>query len=158
MLFAAIQWLNISVNLLMIFFVIVCLLLVLLVLMQRPKQEGLGAAFGTNVTDQVFGARTTTVLQKATVVLGTLFFVLSFVLAILVGRQHTRTSMLNEPTPAPVTPAETPVVPAPAEPKAPEAPAPAEASKTEEAPKPEEAPKAPETPPAPTGEEKPAGQ
>ena len=31
---------------------IVCALLLLIVLMQRPKQEGLGAAFGAQMTDQ----------------------------------------------------------------------------------------------------------
>ncbi|MBR7109749.1 MAG: preprotein translocase subunit SecG, partial [Akkermansia sp.] len=35
---------------------IVCAMLLLLVLMQRPKQEGLGAAFGAQMTDQAFGA------------------------------------------------------------------------------------------------------
>ena len=49
--FAAIDWLSISINLLLVVFVIVCLLMTLLILMQRPKQEGLGAAFGAGVTD-----------------------------------------------------------------------------------------------------------
>ncbi len=78
MIFAAINWLSISINLLLVVFVIVCLMMALLILMQRPKQEGLGAAFGGGVTDQVFGARTTNVLQKGTVYLGTLFFVVTF--------------------------------------------------------------------------------
>ncbi len=78
---AAIPWLSISINLLLVVFVIVCLLMTLLILMQRPKQEGLGAAFGGGVTDQVFGARTTNVLQKGTVYCGTLFFVLALLLA-----------------------------------------------------------------------------
>ena len=43
---------------------IICLLMVLIILMQRPKQEGLGAAFGGGVTDQMFGAQTSNVLQK----------------------------------------------------------------------------------------------
>ena len=114
-LFAAVDWLNISINLLLVVHVIICLLLALLVLMQRPKQEGLGAAFGSGLTDQAFGARTTDVLQKGTVYLGTLFFVVTIVLAILIGkRQNTNASMADtsaaEKTEevAPVTP--TPVV------------------------------------------------
>jgi len=95
MTFAAINWLNISINLLLVVFFIVCLLMVLLILMQRPKQEGLGATFGTNVTDQVFGARTTNVLQKGTVYLGTAFFVLSLVLAVLIGKRNTSNSLIN---------------------------------------------------------------
>ena len=85
---AAIDWLSISINLLLVIFVITCLLMTLVVLMQRPKQEGLGAAFGGGVTDQVFGARTTNVLQRGTVYLGSLFFLLSLMLAVLLGQQN----------------------------------------------------------------------
>ena len=84
MTFAVINWLNISINLLLVIFVIVCVLMTLIILMQRPKQEGLGAAFGGGVTDQVFGARTTNVLQRGTVYLGSLFFILSLALAVLI--------------------------------------------------------------------------
>ena len=66
---------------------IVCALLLLIVLMQRPKQEGLGAAFGAQMTDQAFGAQTTDVLKKGTVLFGTLFMILCFVLAVLMNRQ-----------------------------------------------------------------------
>ena len=85
--FAA-NWLSISINLLLVIHVIICLLLALVVLMQRPKQEGLGAAFGAGLTDQAFGARTTDVLQKGTVYLGTLFFIVTLVLAILIGKRQ----------------------------------------------------------------------
>ena len=115
-LFAAVDWLNISINLLLVIHVIICLLLALLVLMQRPKQEGLGAAFGSGLTDQAFGARTTDVLQKGTVYLGTLFFVVTLVLAILIGkRQNTNPSMTDTAsadTTEEVAPEVTPVIPA----------------------------------------------
>ena len=68
--------------------IVVSLLLILVILMQRPKQEGLGAAFGSGMTDAAWGARTTDVLQKGTVYLGTLFFVFSLVLAILMGKKN----------------------------------------------------------------------
>ncbi len=97
--FAAIDWLSISINLLLVVFVIVCLLMTLLILMQRPKQEGLGAAFGGGVTDQVFGASTTNVLQRGTVYLGSLFFLLSLTLAVLIGHQNKKTSILAPKTP-----------------------------------------------------------
>lgn len=100
MIFAAINWLSISINLLLVVFVIVCLLMALLILMQRPKQEGLGAAFGGGVTDQVFGARTTNVLQKGTVYLGSMFFLLSLTLAILIGKQSQQKSLLDPKAPA----------------------------------------------------------
>jgi preprotein translocase subunit SecG len=96
MTFAAIDWLNISIDLLMVIFFIVCFLMILLILMQRPKQEGLGAAFGTNVTDQVFGARTTNVLQRGTVYLATGFFLLALTLAILIGHRNKQHSLVDK--------------------------------------------------------------
>lgn len=80
--------LNISITLVIITHVLVSLLLILVVLMQRPKEEGLGAAFGGGMTDGMWGARTTDVLQKGTVYLGSLFFILALVLAILVGKSN----------------------------------------------------------------------
>ena len=55
---------NIFINLLLVVHVLVCALIVLAVLMQRPKNEGLGAAFGGGMTDSLFGAQTTNVLAK----------------------------------------------------------------------------------------------
>jgi preprotein translocase subunit SecG len=81
-------WLDISITLVIIAHVVVSLLLILVILMQRPKQEGLGAAFGSGMTDAAWGARTTDVLQKGTVYLGTMFFVFSLVLAILMGKRN----------------------------------------------------------------------
>ena len=69
---------------------IVSALLLLVVLMQRSKQEGLGAAFGAQMTDQAFGAQTTDVLKKGTVFFGTLFMLLCFVLAVLMNAQYKR--------------------------------------------------------------------
>ena len=83
--------LNISIQLLFAVLVIVSLLLLGVVLMQRPKQEGLGAAFGA-ATDQAFGARTTDVLKKATVYFGSAFMILCLVLGMLINRQHVKSS------------------------------------------------------------------
>lgn len=79
--------LNASIYIVFALLLIVSALLLLVVLMQRPKQEGLGAAFGAQMTDQAFGAQTTDVLKKGTVLFGTLFMLLSFVLAVLMNRQ-----------------------------------------------------------------------
>lgn len=65
------------------FLVIICLLMIITILMQRPKSEGLGAAFGGGLTDNLFGAQTTTVLTKFTVWLGALFFFLTLVISVL---------------------------------------------------------------------------
>jgi preprotein translocase subunit SecG len=64
---------------------LVCLLMVLIVLMQKPKQEGLGAAFGGGVMDSMYGADATNILQKITVWLAVLFFIITMLLAVLVG-------------------------------------------------------------------------
>ena len=138
--------------------VLVCLLLILIVLMQRPRQEGLGASFGDSMTSQVWGAQTTNVLQKFTVYLAVLLFVLTLSLAVLTAREQApeKSKLFGDkpatPPPAPAAPA-TPgpisVTPAPAAPATTPAPAPAAAPKAEEkkadAPK-ADAPKAPATP------------
>lgn len=94
--------LQISISLLIVLDVIICLLLLGIILMQRPKQEGLGAAFGSAITDQAFGARTTDVLQKGTVYLGTMFFIVSFILSLLIVRQsdQNKSSLGATETPA----------------------------------------------------------
>ena len=74
---------NLLINLLSVFFVLVALLMVLVILMQRPKSEGLGAAFGGAVTENIFGAQTTNVLVKFTTWLAGIFFALTFGLSIL---------------------------------------------------------------------------
>jgi preprotein translocase subunit SecG len=99
----------IVINILLAIHVLVSLLLILLVLMQRPKSEGLGAAFGGGMTDNLFGAQGTNVLQTITRWLGAIFFVLSLTLSILyvkkqgADREHSLQRLLNAPVPA-VTP------------------------------------------------------
>jgi preprotein translocase subunit SecG len=151
MTFAVINWLAISINLLLVIFVIVCLLMTLLILMQRPKQEGLGAAFGGGVTDQVFGARTTNVLQKGTVYLGSLFFILSLALAVLIGQQNKTFKTVTEADTAPKVEEVKPVAPVEVTPKSLSEELPVETPTTIETPAPTEVPAdAPtETTPAP---------
>lgn len=84
---AALMWLSILIPILLTILVIVCVLLVLVVLMQRPRSEGLGAAFGSGMTENIFGAQTTTVLTKATVYLGGIFFGVTLLLTVLIARQ-----------------------------------------------------------------------
>src|SRR5207245_10108385 len=74
---------NIIINVLLAIWLLVALLMVLVILMQRPKSEGLGAAFGGAVTENIFGAQTTNVLVKFTAWLAGICFVVTFVLSIL---------------------------------------------------------------------------
>lgn len=108
--------LNAAIYIVFALLLIVCALLLLVVLMQRPKQEGLGAAFGAQMTDQAFGAQTTDVLKKGTVLFGTLFMGLCFVLAVLMNArfQNSKSDLNVKQVEAPVTaPVETsqPVAP-----------------------------------------------
>ena len=74
---------NLLINLCLVLFVLVAALMVLVILMQRPKSEGLGAAFGAGVTENIFGAQTTNVLVKFTTWLAGIFFLLTFALSVL---------------------------------------------------------------------------
>src|SRR5437870_12127336 len=80
---------NLLIHLLSVFFVWVALLMVLVILMQRPKSEGLGAAFGGGVTENIFGAQTTNVLVKFTTWLAGIFFALTFGLSVLYAHRGT---------------------------------------------------------------------
>lgn len=81
--------------LLTVIIIAVSILLVLIVLVQRPKQEGLGAAFGGGTLDSALGAHTTDVLQKMTTYLGIIFFVSAIGLAMVKARQF-RASAAND--------------------------------------------------------------
>jgi preprotein translocase subunit SecG len=108
---------SVLISILVTFHVLVCALMVGVVLMQRPKNEGLGAAFGGGMTENIFGAQTTHVLQKFTVWLGIVFFALTLLLAILYAKRGTgetviQKELLSQPVPAATAPA-VPAVPAP---------------------------------------------
>jgi preprotein translocase subunit SecG len=83
---------NLLITLCLALFVLVSVFMILLILMQRPKSEGLGAAFGTGVTENIFGAQTTNVLVKFTTWLAGIFFVLTLSLSILYAHQSTASS------------------------------------------------------------------
>jgi preprotein translocase subunit SecG len=140
--------------LLTVIIIAVSVLMVLVVLIQRPKQEGLGAAFGGGALDSALGAHTTDILQKFTTWLGIVFFVSAIGLAMVKTREFRGSAAdgILEGVEAkkpelPGLPPELsnipglesisvePSAPAPAAPAA-ETPAPAPAAPTAEAPKP----------------------
>jgi len=97
---------NILINVILAIDMLVAVLMTLVILMQRPKSEGLGAAFGGGVTENIFGAQTTNVLTKFTGWLAGIFFVLTFVLGILYAQRSSSDSSLRRelmamPTAAP---------------------------------------------------------
>src|SRR5437867_3519595 len=96
---------NILINVILAIDMVVAVLMTLVILMQRPKSEGLGAAFGGGVTENIFGAQTTNVLVKFTGWLAGIFFVLTFVLGVLYAQRSSSDSALHKelmgmPTPA----------------------------------------------------------
>jgi preprotein translocase subunit SecG len=83
------------INSLLVIYVIVALLMLLIILMQRPRSEGLGAAFGGGVTENIFGAQTTNVLVKITGWLAGIFFALTFTLSVLYAHKNTADTSLR---------------------------------------------------------------
>jgi preprotein translocase subunit SecG len=108
---------NLLINFCLVLFVLVAGLMVLVILMQRPKSEGLGAAFGGGVTENIFGAQTTNVLVKFTTWLAGIFFALTFALSVLYAHHSVASSafrrelMKTQPaqtSPAPAAPQSSP--------------------------------------------------
>ena len=112
--------------------VLVCILLAMVVMLQKPKEGGLGGAFGGGMLEASLGADAGNVLIRTTAILGAIFRLNTLVLARLTSTVHSRSLMAREAEPAaetaPALPAapELPAVPeVPAAPEAPAAPAPA---------------------------------
>ena len=128
--------------------VITCLLLGLVVMLQKPKEGGLGGLAG-GLGEAVFGADAGNVLIKVTVWLGSIFLVNTLVLASLTSKVNSKSLMAGEKAPAPVQqqmPALPPAAPAPAPAATPAKPASAPAA----------APAKPATAPAPAPAKTPA--
>jgi len=149
-------WTNALIDFLLFIYVLDCAFMGLVIMMQRSKQEGLGAAFGGGFTESVWGAQTSNVLVKATVYAAILFFVLSITLARLYSHQEAISAqgspvqqMLEKPV-APVTPAHAPTTPpaAPTTTTPPAASTPATAPAATSATPSTPAPAKPATPPA----------
>src|SRR5690349_23822672 len=99
---------NILINVLLAVDMLVAVLMTLVILMQRPKSEGLGAAFGGGMTENLFGAQTTNVLVKFTGWLAGIFFFLTFALSIMYAHRSGASSGLRQEllktAPAPAAP------------------------------------------------------
>ena len=115
--------------------VVVCLLLAMVVMVQKPKEGGLGGAIGGGMLEASLGADAGSVLIKTTAILGAIFLANTLVLARLTSTVHSKSLMANEapaaqqapdlPAAAPDLPAAAPELPAAPAPVAPAAPAPA---------------------------------
>ena len=129
--------------------VVVCILLGMVVMIQKPKEGGLGGAIGGGMMEAALGADAGNVLIRTTAILGAIFLLNTLVLARLTSTVHSRSLMARESEPVAET---APAVPeAPALPEAPELPA-APAAEVPAAPAP--AAPAPAAPAAPAPEAK----
>lgn len=70
---------------LLFFFVILCALLSLVILVQESKSMGLGAAFGGDSGDSLFGTSTADVLKKFTSYLIGIFMISCLILSLWTG-------------------------------------------------------------------------
>ena len=122
--------------------VLVCLLLALVVMLQKPKEGGLGGAIGGGMLEASLGADAGNVLIRTTAVLGAVFLLNTLILARLTSTVHAHSLMAPEGEPAaaeaapalpaaapelPAAPAAAPELPAVPPAAAPKAPAPAPA-------------------------------
>ena len=73
--------------------VIVCILLGGVILLQKPKEGGLGVSFGGGMGEALFGAQMGNVLTKGTIILGTVFLLNTLVLSRLTS--HTGSSIME---------------------------------------------------------------
>src|SRR5678816_2035889 len=90
------NWIGIITTLLTVVNILICLLLIFVVLLQRPKNEGLGAAFGGDTASNIFGAQTTNVLANLTRWLGGLFLGICLIIAVLGTIDPTRKSAITD--------------------------------------------------------------
>ncbi len=104
---------NILIGFLYVVEVLVCLLLGLVVMLQKPKEGGLGGAIGGGALEASLGADAGNVLIKATAILGAVFLLNTLVLARLTSTPSVGSVVANEaapveqsaPAPAPAAPA-----------------------------------------------------
>jgi preprotein translocase subunit SecG len=66
----------------LVFFLITCVLLSFVILIQESKSMGLGASFGSDNTNSVFGTSTADVLKKFTAYMGAIFIILCVTLSL----------------------------------------------------------------------------
>ena len=108
------------IGLLYVIEVLSCLLLAGVVMLQKPKEGGLGGAIGGGMMEAALGADAGNVLIRTTAILGAIFLLNTLVLARLTSTVHSRSLMAREAEPVAEA---APAAEAPALPEAPELPA-----------------------------------
>jgi len=86
--------LNVMIWLLTAVHLVIAVVMIIVVLMQKSSDQGIGAAFGAGMTDNVFGADTANALQRVTIWCACGLLTTTLVLAVL----HAKRSRMAEPT------------------------------------------------------------
>lgn len=100
--------------------VIVCFLMGGIILLQKPRDNGLGGVFGGGFGEAVFGAQVGNVLVRATIILGAIFLLNTLVLSRLTSAA--KASVMQDATAPAAQRSAVPAAPAPAHAPAPAAP------------------------------------
>jgi preprotein translocase subunit SecG len=90
------NWIGLTITLLKIATVFVSILLVFIVLLQRPRSEGLGAAFGGDTASNLLGAQASNVLATVTRWLGGIFLALCLLIAFLGTKDRDQLASIDQ--------------------------------------------------------------
>ena len=93
---------QIFISILYVFEIIVCFLLGGVILLQKPKDGGLGVSFGGGMGESLFGAQMGNVLTKGTVILAVIFLLNTLILSRLTSGSG-KSVMEGVKSPAPVS-------------------------------------------------------
>ena len=91
---------SILIGLLYVVEVVVCLLLAGIVLLQKPKEGGLGGVIGGGMAEAAFGADAGNVLIKGTIILGAVFLLNTLALARFTSTVNSKSVMRDVDAPA----------------------------------------------------------
>ena len=80
------------------FFILLCVLLCLVVLVQESKSLGLGASFGGDPGESIFGTSTADVLKKITAWLAVAFVISCIFLSLWTGAMGRGQSIIEPPS------------------------------------------------------------
>lgn len=80
------------------FFILLCIVLSFVILIQESKSTGLGASFGGDTSDSLFGTSTADVLKKFTAWLSAIFFAACVLLSLWTSALSNSKQSISSPS------------------------------------------------------------